>query len=301
MIDAAGGPLVVALRFLALAATIGILGAWVFGRFVAGRLTGEVGVRHRTSLEDFSVRTAIWCTALLLLFAAPRLLAQTAAFIGPGDPLWPNALLVLRTRWGWTLAAQAVTAAIAGTALLFGRRRQSWPRVAEVGVAGLVVIPAFLGHAGTAVDLRALSVLVDVVHLAAAGGWVGTLGLLTTAVLRERREGDGPALAAALIVAFHPVAMVAAGTVFVTGLATAWLRMGVPVGIASSSYSGLFVAKLLLVGVTGAIGAGHSKQARRRVQSVEVTSISRTLLAETLLAVLVLAVTAILAGTDPIG
>jgi putative copper export protein len=185
--------------------------------------------------------------------------------------------------------------------LLFGRRTNAWPRVAEVCVAGLVVIPAFLGHAGATEDLRALSVLVDVVHLAAAGGWVGTLWLLTTAALRERRDADGPTLSAALIVAFHPVAMVAVGTVFVTGLFTAWLRMGVPVGIASSSYSGLFVAKLLLVGVTGAIGAGHSKLARRRVQSVDMGSIGRSLLTEILLAVLVLVVTAVLAGTDPIG
>lgn len=300
MIDAAGGPLVATLRLLSLAATIGILGAWVFGRFVAGRLAGEAGEKHRSSLEDFSVRTAIWCLAVLVISAAPRLLAQAAASTEPGDPLWLNAMLVLRSRWGWTIAAQAVTAFIAGAALLPGRRTRTWPPLAEVCVAGLVVIPAFLGHAGAAGELRALSVLVDVVHLAAAGGWVGTLGLLTTAVLRKRRAADGPALAAALIVAFHPVAMISAGTVFVTGLGTAWLRMGVPVGIASSSYSGLFVAKLLLVGVTGAIGAGHSKQARRRVPAVELRSVSRSLMTETLLAVLVLAITAILAGTDPI-
>lgn len=300
MIDAAGGPLVVTLRFLALAATIGTLGAWVFGRFVAGRLTGEAGKIHRDSLHDFSVRTAIWCTAVLMLSAAPRLLAQAAVLAGPGDALWPKAMLVLRTPWGWTLAAQALTAGIAGTALIVARRCHTWPPLAEVCVAGLVVLPAFLGHAGAAGDLRALSVLVDVVHLAAAGGWVGTLGLLTAAVLRERRATDGPTLSAALIVAFHPVAMVAAATVFVTGLGTAWLRMGVPVGIASSSYSGLFVAKLLLAGVTGAIGAGHAKQAKRRVQAVELRPISRSLVAEALLALLVLAITAILAGTDPI-
>lgn len=300
MIDAAGGLLVATLRFLALATTVGTLGAWVFGRFVAPRLTGEDGEKHRESLQDFSARTAIWCTAVLVLVAAPRLFAQAAAFTDPGGALWPNAVLVLRTRWGWALAAQAITAAMAGATLIFGRQRHTWPLLAEVCVAGLVVIPAFLGHAGAAQDLRALSVLVDVVHLAAAGGWVGTLGLLTAVTLSERREADGPALTAALIVAFHPVAMVSAAAVFITGLGTAWLRMGVPVGIASSSYSGLFVAKLLLVGVTGAIGAGHSKQAKRRLQAVDLRSISRSLVAETLLAVLVLAVTAILAGTDPI-
>ena len=94
--------------------------------------------------------------------------------------------------------------------------------------------------------------------------------------------------------------MVAASTVFITGLVTAWLRMGAPVGIASSSYSGLFVAKLLLVGVVGAIGAGHAKLARRRQHLVDTASTSRTLLSETALAVIVLAITAVLAGTEPI-
>ncbi len=279
MIDAAGGWPSVLLRFLALAATTGTVGAWVFSRFVAGRMTGAVAERHRQSLGHLGVRAAIWCSALLVLAAA---------------------LPVLRARGDWGHAAQAVAAAITGAALLRGRRTQPWPRLATGSVALLVVIPAFLGHAAAG-EWRVLSVLMDVVHVAAAGGWVGALALLTIATLRARRETDGPALSAALIVAFHPVAMVAASTVFVTGLLTAWLRMGVPVGIASSSYSGLFVAKLLLVGVTAALGAGHSKLARRRVPSVDLASIGRSLLAESLLALLVLVVTAVLAGTDAIG
>lgn len=236
-----------------------------------------------------------------MVSAVARLGAQAAAFTEPGDPLWPSTLSVLQTRWGWALSGQALAAGIASVTLLVGHRRQAWPRVAEVCVAGLAVLPAFLGHAGAAGEWRAFSVLVDIAHLTAAGSWVGALGLLASWAVGGRRTADGAALCAALIVAFHPVAMVAASTVFVTGLVTAWLRMGIPVGIAASSYSGLFVAKLLIVGVTAAIGAGHSRHARRRLQAVEVHSISRTLVSETLLAVLVLAITAVLAGTDPIG
>lgn len=270
MIDAAGGLPAVYLRFLALAATTGMVGAWVFSHFVVARMTGAAAERHRLSLDALAVRAALWCTALLVLTAAPR--------------QWP----------------QAVTAAITGVALLRGRRTPAWPLLATVGVALLAVMPSLLGHAAAG-ELRVLSVLVNVAHVAAAGGWVGALGLVAVATLRARHAADGPAHSAALIVAFHPVAMIAASTVFVTGLFTAWLRMGVPAGIASSSYSGLFVAKLLLVGVTAALGAGHSKLARRRVLAVDVTSIGRSLLAETVLAVLVLVVTAVLAGTDAIG
>lgn len=300
MIDDAGGILSVTLRFTALAATTGALGAWVFARLVVDRLAGDVGGPHRHSLHRFSVRVAIGCTAILMLSAAVRLFAQAAAFTEPGDPLWPSVLSVLQTRWGWALIAQALTATIVGVTLLFGRHGETWPRLSEAGVAALAVLPAYLGHAGAAGELRAFSVLVDIAHVAAAGSWVGVLGLLTAAVLRDRGTVDGPARAAALIIAFHPVAMVAASTVFATGLVTAWLRMGVPVGIASSSYSGLFVAKLLLVGVVGALGAGHAKLARRRQPLVDAASTGRTLLAETALAVIVLAITAVLAGTEPV-
>lgn len=300
MIDAAGGILIVTFRFLALAATTGTIGAWVFGRFVVGRLTGDAGERHRHALLFFSVRVAIWCTAILVCSAAARLFAQASAFTEPGDSLWPGVLSVLQTRWGWALAAQALAATIAGVTLRFGRGGETWPRLSEACVAALAVLPAYLGHAGAAGEWRAFSVLVDIPHVAAAGGWVGALGLLTAAAFRARGTADGPAHTAALIVAFHPVAMVAASTVFVTGLVTAWLRMGLPVGIASSSYSGLFVAKLLLVGVVGAIGAGHAKLARRGQPLLDATSTSRTLLAETALAVIVLAITAVLAGTEPV-
>ena len=276
----AGGTLTVALRFVALAATTGALGAWVFGRFVVGRLPAATTDRQRHSLMHFSVRVAIWCSAVLMF----------AALIG-----------LLRSPRNLALAAQAGAAAATGAALLFAPRRGEWPVIAEYCVAALAVIPAFLGHAVASQELRVVSVLVDVAHVAAAGAWVGALGLLTVTALRERQTVHGPALTAGLIVAFHPVAMVAAGTVFGTGLATAWLRMGAPVGIASSSYSGLFVAKLLLVGVTGALGAGHSKLATRRAPVVDMASLSRTLLAESLLAVFVLVVTAVLVGTPPIG
>lgn len=295
MIDAAGGPLLVTLRFIALAATVGVLGAWVFGQFVVMRLTGAVASAHRVPLQEFSVRAAVWCATVLALATCARLA------VGASADVEGTVTAALRTDAGPLLATQAAVAAAAAVALRHAPRAGAWSFVASLLVAALAVIPPFLAHAGAAAELRGVSLLVDTVHIAAAGGWVGALGLLCAAVLRERRSPAGPAHAAALIVAFHPVAMVAATAVFVTGLATAWLRMGVPEGIASPTYSGLFVAKLLLVGVTGALGAGHAKLAKRRAQSVDVDAVGRSLAAECLLAGIVLALTAVLVGTEPIG
>lgn len=301
MIADAGGFLMVALRFVVLLATTGALGAWVFARFVVPAAVGDAVLARRARLAGMGGRVAMACTAVIALLAIPRLLTQAQALNDPGDPLVPGMLALLRTHWGWALVVQAMAALAALVALRAATSAGGRSRLAEYSVIVLAIVPAFMGHAIADPDRRLLSVLVDILHVAAAGGWVGTLALLTLAAWRHRKEADAPVLVASLIVAFHPIAMATAGTVFVTGLGTAWLRMGAPVGIADPTYSGLFVAKLLLVGVTGALGAGHAKQAKKRVQRVEPATIGRTLLGETLLAVLVLVVTAVLAGTAPIG
>ncbi|MHB1310846.1 MAG: CopD family protein [Gemmatimonadaceae bacterium] len=300
MITGAGGLMMIVLRFVVLTATVGALGAWIFARFVVPAADDAVAA-HRPRLARMGGRVAMTCTALIALLAVPRLVAQARSLMDPGDPLADMMLAVMRTHWGWALAVQAVAALVAFAALWPATRDGVRSRVAESSVITLAIVPAFMGHAIADPGHRVLSMAVDILHVAAAGGWVGTLALLTLAAWRHRREADASVLVASLIVAFHPIAMVTAGTVFVTGLGTAWLRMGAPAGIADPTYSGLFVAKLLLVGVTGAIGAGHAKQAKKRVRRVEPATIGRTLLGETLLAVLVLAVTAVLAGTAPIG
>ena len=300
MIDAAGGFGAVALRFAALTATTAALGAWAFGRLVLPRLAASATPARTAELHGLANRIAVWATGILAIAAPTRLL------LAPGDASRIASIAAVnsmgvRSLWGGVLVAQGIVAAVACAALLVGRARGGWPRFADACLSVLALLPPFLGHAWAAQELRGVSVLVDLVHLLSAAGWVGALGVLTVAVLGERDAMDGPTRSAELIVAFHPVAVVAAPAVFVTGLVAAWLRMGAPVGIASPTYSGLFVAKLLLVGVAGAVGAGHSKLASRRVRTVNVGLVRRSLLTECLVAVLVLVVTAVLTGTAPIG
>ncbi len=306
MIDAAGGPFAIVLRFIALTAATGTLGAWVFARLVVARMPSDTDGPHREQLQGLAVRVAVWSAAVLAVVAIPRLIVQAAALPTPDGSLTWAALTTLRSSWGRALVVQGVAAAVAAIVLRYDPRTRPWHPLADVAVVTLAGAAPFLAHAGSAPVLRAVSMVVDFVHGTAAGAWVGALALLAAAVVTSRRVPEGPTRSAALIAAFHPVALVAAATVFTTGLATAWLRMGAPEGIASSTYSGLFVAKLLLAGVVGAYGAGHSKLATRRLRAgeprtVDPRTVSRTLMAECLVAVLVLVVTAVLVGTAPIG
>jgi len=299
MIDAAGGLLAVALRFVAYAATTGALGAWVFYRFVLPRADAALGPVERQEWWALATRTAAWCAAATAISAVLR--AQVPGAVLPRGPAGvENLMRSIVADYG--LHAQGVVAGLAALLLAFRTRfGQAWSIDAETCVIAMVLIAPSLTHAGVAHELLLLNYAVDIAHGAAAGAWVGALALVTILVHKYRTHPDGAARSAALFTAFHPVAVIAAPTVFVTGLATAWLRMGVPEGIANPTYSGLFVAKLLLAGVVGYFGAGHSKLVTKRIAAVAPDAVRRTLFAEVTFAAVVLLLTAVLVGTPPIG
>ncbi|MBM3906978.1 MAG: CopD family protein [Gemmatimonadetes bacterium] len=297
MVDAAGGWFEIAARFGFLTGTTTALGAWVFRRFVVPRAAGSSDATVADALRHLADRAAVFGLALLALSASARLTAwlasgatavsSAASAVGVIDP--PRVLML-----------QIAAALVALSALLTRGASRAWPAITEGALVVLAVTPPFLAHAGSAAEWRAVAVAVDITHLVAAGAWVGALALVTWAAALVRREAEGPARMATLIAAFHPIAVIAAPTVFATGLLTAWLRMGVPEGIAAPTYSGLFVAKLLLVGATGYIGIGHSKIATKRLKTVPADATWRSLLLECAFAVAVLVVTAVLVGTAPI-
>jgi putative copper export protein len=297
MVDAAGGWFAVAVRYVALSATIGALGAWVVRRLVVPRLAGAPDPAHAERLRRLADQAVAWCLGILLLSCVVRLALGAQETLAAGVAAGGSSRVFT---WRLALLLQGAGAVIAFVALLARRSTSAWPWYAEGTLAVVAVTPPFLANAGSATEWRAVAVAVDVVHLLAAAGWIGALALVTLAAGVVRREPHGPASIAALIAAFHPVAVVAAPAVVATGLLTAWLRMGVPEGIASPTYSGLFVAKLLLVGVTGYIGAGHSRLATKRLATVPADATWRSLLLECGFAAAVLLVTAVLVGTSPI-
>lgn len=301
MIESAGGFYAITLRGAALLGTIAVIGGWAFAQFVVARASGQAVEPYRASLANFSNRLAMAGAALLAALMVPRALVEALASATPADPTGLLVLQVVRSPWGITLVLQAVAAAMVFAGLRYAGVSRLYTRLTDAGIAVLLVAPAFLGHAAADPDRALASIIVNTLHVAAAGGWIGALLVLTLVARTLRAREDGGPLLAALIVAFHPLALASAGTVFVSGLATAWLRMGAPEGIANSTYSGLFVGKVVLVFVTGAVGAGHAKVAKKRMATVDRVAVARTLLGETLLAVLVLLVTAVLAGTAPIG
>lgn len=224
-----------------------------------------------------SLRIAGWGAALIAAAIPVSLIAQMAAL----SSSWPEALGVATfaqafdTRLGALFTVRilaALTVYLAGSILLYAGppaaetdgRPPRWLIVQSSAGALALLSSALAGHAATT-DPAALSLVLDWLHLAAMGAWVG--GLVTlVAVLRitlARRDGETEAERAALrwrILArvLPRFSALAAGCVVVlgaTGLYSALRNVGAPDQLLTTTYGRALLIKLGLLVVVLA-GAG---------------------------------------------
>ena len=234
-----------ALRWVVLSAGSLLVGVVVFRRVTRGAWAdGDTGVVVRHRVGTLARLTA----ASLLVASVGRLGQQALSFAATPSEAPAVARTLLGTPWGWAWAVQA------GVALLF----LTWPRVA-VGAerSGLLMAailgaaPAFMGHAFSSESMTVLAVAADVVHLLAAGAWIGTLAVL---VLVALPLSDG-ARAGVLVRAFSPWALGGAATLGATGLFASWLHVQRLPLLWGSVYGQRLLLKLALVAAVAALGA----------------------------------------------
>ncbi len=204
-----------------------------------------------------------------------------------------DAALDTRTGEAWAVRAAAWFALVA---LLFVTRRPAAVRLAAIALAAAVVVVSLPlgGHARTQ-DPAAVLIPADIVHVLAAGAWLGALVLLIVAFWPGRREPDVEATEATR--RFSRIALPAVVALAAAGLLQAWFYLGSPGELfGGSAYSLALLAKIaLLVGVI-ALAAGN----RRRVARLAMGgALRRAMRAEVALAVLVLAATAVLVREAP--
>lgn len=236
-------------------------------------------------------RPARLAAALLLLGLAIQLVGQLRAFdaFGPeADPLTTTLGIIASISWGrnrLALAAVAmVVAVVAGVARPWGDRG-----LRAAAVAAVLLLPA-LGHAA-AVEDGALRAWVQAsIHAASAGLWLGTLALLAPAWWHDVQE-IRPAVAR-----YGRLALVAAPLTVLSGVVTAWPRVGGFAGLLHPGYGQLVAAKLALAVVLLGLGALH----HRRLVRAQQTPTKATLLLELIVAGAVLAVTGVLAESAPV-
>ncbi len=292
----------------------------VVGRFLSAlTVTLFIGIsafmllvlpRARTSDAPFDEieRTArSWsrtAALALIVIAAGRLLMQGAALSGSVGSISAGDVsgIVAGTSWGRAWLGLVASAA---AAILMLRTRSSddapW-RMLILPCVGFALASPFLGHPAAAPN-ASVAIVLDGIHVAAAGGWAGSivvLGLVAIPRAMKLQLEPRANVIRSMLKAYSPVALTCATLLLVTGGIGALLQMGSVSALWNTSYGMSLVRKLVLVAVVGALGAWHWRGAQPSLGSDRSMTVLRWSMALDVLAVLgVLVLTAVLTGTAP--
>jgi copper transport protein len=179
------------------------------------------------------------------------------------------------------------------------------------GTAALASTWSLVTHSAGS-GLEWLSVPADVIHLSAAGVWVGGLPVLLGVLLRS---GDVAAMRTA-IPRFSTIAGSCVGILVATGIYQSWREVGTFPALFSTTYGVRLMVKLGLVAVLLSIGAlarlwvrrqygagpatvAAKRRARRGPEHSEIGRFRKLVTTETVLAGLLLGMTTALISTEP--
>ena len=235
---------------------------------------------------------------------------QLADFRDPFVPWREDAALLLTTEWGRTWVLGAVGSVLTPCAFLFASPgTEGWPRhhvfwVLATGLAAaMCAFPALTGHAVGSEGLRLLLIPADILHVLAAGSWIGGLLFVLVAEGMERRRGDhGGSLLADVVPLFSPVALVSAGVLIATGTLAAFFHVESVGMLFTSTYGRLLLAKVALVLLVLVLGAVNWRRLTPQLVAGEGAGALRSnAIRELAIAQVVILVTALLVRTPPMG
>ncbi len=309
-------PAYIVARWLNFAALISALGVVGFVLLVIPRVVDETepvrlaSFRQRARARSATVGVVV--TLIGIVSSVWRLYAERGVIGGA-----VTVGILLQSFWGHVWLVQLIVTALlcATFALARGERADNGvgPAWSVAAVAALLIsaTPAFSGHAAAAASHRALSITLDIVHVLAAGGWLGGLFVLAVAgvpaalATRSNTEsGESLPLVARLVNAFSPLALTLAACVVLTGAIAAWLRVGSFSVLFHSAYGAVLLVKLAFVVLVLAAGAHNwlrmrGELAHRDTGGASVSSFRRSAWSELVFAAMVIAATAVLVAVQP--
>lgn len=288
-------------RWFEFVALLSVLGALGFRHGVLPPLAAR-GV-PTADAADRARRLGKGVLVLYAVAAAVRLYAEAVALNTREHALEPGVLLPLltSTTWGvgWLVGVIGALLVLVGWTISRTSVTLGTP-LALTGALGMVLSPALSGHAAASHNF-VISVTLDMLHVAAAGVWIGgLLMMLLVGVPAMRRLSDGnpDAAVSALVNSFHPIALFCAPIVVAAGLGTSWIRLGGLGAITSTQYGNQLLVKVAFFAAVAGMGTYNAMRARKQLGAPPGTRhIRRTAMIELMFAALVLVATTFLVAS----
>jgi putative copper resistance protein D len=296
-------------RFMQFVAAALLFGVPLFLLYGAGRAG--------PTTAGWTRRLVRLCAALLLLGTATSLFAQTATMAG--DPAMAFDGETLGTVLSGTTFGYAIIArlALAVLALLVGLglppARLLW--LATTGLGALILASfAWTGHGASETGpAGAIHAAADVIHLIAAGVWLGALAALGMMVSASYGSGDRADLQAVRLALanFSGVGSVVVAALLASGLVNSWFLVGPShlTGLFTSPYGQLLLLKVGLFALMLALAASNRFRLTPRLglalagggdPASSVRALRRSLLLESGLGLGVVALVSILGMLEPV-
>jgi copper resistance protein D len=310
--------LLIALRAVHFASSLLLAGTLVFGVYVAGpalrnaRTDPQLNLWRRQIgwIAWIGLATAVLSGAAWLVVLAADISGRPLGEVFSGDIVWR---VLTRTRFGTDWSARLIVALLlAGGLIVLARRRDPAPRGLGAILVTLAVLflgsLAWAGHAsGTPGFAGEVHLTADVLHLVAAGTWIGSLVPFALLFAAARRAADPAVTSVArdATLRFSTLGVIAVGTILATGLVNTYVLAGSVPALVATDYGHLLLVKIGLFLTMVGIGAFNRLRLRPRLLSARTGAdaqrqLQRNSVIEAVMGLLILVIVGAL-GTLPPG
>jgi putative copper resistance protein D len=304
--------LLIMTRAVHIAASILIAGTFTFQIVTLGSTGSSLGDDLRGIERDLS-RLAVWSLIAVLLSAVLWFSLEIVNMSGLpvasafSSTAWRTVLFETEFGRVWRLRLGLVALALALIAPRLARDEARRARMFILWLLSIVLLVslAWISHAAAA-GVQPLGLFGDVLHLCAAGGWIGGFVPLAIFLTHARESGSLGGKAALVLKRFSTLSLCCVSVLIVSGVSNSWLLVGSIHALFTTPYGRLLLVKLALFGILVGLGARNrltikTKLLRAQTSSNLLPQLRRSVICEICLGAVVIAIVACLGVTPPAG
>jgi len=297
-------------RAVHITASILLAGIFTFDLVIFAPV-GQPGSDDSHEIEHRLFRLAAWSLVAALLSALLWFWLEVASMSGLpfqyafSATAWRTVLFETQFGRVWQLRLGLIAAAFAlvAAALVKVEARRAVISVLWLVSVVLLVSLAWISHAAAA-SVHSLGLLGDMLHLCAAGGWIGGLASLTIFLARVRAPFLSGEAVAPVLHRFSTLSLCCVSLLVVSGISNSWLLVGSIYALFTTPYGQLLLFKLTLFAILIGFGARNrflvkAKLLKAPAEPDLLLQLRRNVFCEICLGVAVVAIVACLGVTPP--